>query len=124
MKQVNHYTDRFKESVIREVLEGGESLASVSRKYGIGGKTTISRWIAKFKASTSSVTLMSKEQKSKEELLAEIELLKRQLFHQKLRADAYDTMIDIAESELNIDIRKKSGAKQSKDLNQNHSTQK
>jgi len=38
--------------------------------------------------------------------------LERQLKKEKLRADAYDTMIDIAEKKFSIPIRKKAGAKQ------------
>jgi transposase len=41
-----------------------------------------------------------------------ISSLERQLRKEKLRADAYDTMIDIAEKKFNIPIRKKAGAKQ------------
>ncbi|MGB4576860.1 MAG: hypothetical protein WBI06_08180 [Paludibacter sp.] len=45
-------------------------------------------------------------------LQAEVAKLQKELKHEKLRADAYDTMIDIAESKFNIPIRKKAGAKQ------------
>lgn len=44
-------------------------------------------------------------------LQAEVARLQKELKHEKLRADAYNTMIDIAESKFNIPIRKKSGAK-------------
>lgn len=44
-------------------------------------------------------------------LQAEVARLQKELKHEKLRADAYDTMIDIAETKFNIPIRKKSGAK-------------
>ncbi|MBQ0085136.1 MAG: hypothetical protein KBS65_02720 [Prevotella sp.] len=38
--------------------------------------------------------------------------LEKQLKYQEMRADAYETMIDIAEKKFNIPIRKKAGAKQ------------
>jgi 5-bromo-4-chloroindolyl phosphate hydrolysis protein len=41
-----------------------------------------------------------------------IEVLEKQLEWEKLRTLALDTMINVAERELNIDIRKKSGTKQ------------
>ncbi|MDD5498783.1 MAG: hypothetical protein PHI10_04805 [Dehalococcoidales bacterium] len=44
-------------------------------------------------------------------LQAEVAKLQKELKHEQLRADAYDTMIDIAESQFNIPIRKKAGAK-------------
>ena len=40
--------------------------------------------------------------------------LEQQLAKEKMRSTCLDTMIDIAERELKVDIRKKSGAKQSK----------
>ena len=42
-----------------------------------------------------------------------IELLEKQLEWEKLRSKALDTMINIAEKQLDIDIRKKPGTKQS-----------
>ncbi|MBW6481120.1 MAG: transposase [Bacteroidales bacterium] len=44
-------------------------------------------------------------------LQAEVARLQKELKREKLRADAYNTMIDIAESKFNIPIRKKAGAK-------------
>jgi hypothetical protein len=38
----------------------------------------------------------------------------QQLKYQKLKSEAYETMIEIAEEEFNIKIEKKSGARQSK----------
>ncbi len=42
-----------------------------------------------------------------------IALLEKQLAWEKMRTDALDAMISIAEKELNIPIRKKPGAQQS-----------
>lgn len=44
-------------------------------------------------------------------LQAEVLRLQKELKQEKLRADAYDMMIDIAESRFNIPIRKKAGAR-------------
>lgn len=45
-------------------------------------------------------------------LRAEVTRLRKELRHEKMRSEALDTMIDIAETTLNIPMRKKSGAKQ------------
>lgn len=45
-------------------------------------------------------------------LRAEVTRLRKELRQERMRADALDTMIDIAEETLNIPVRKKSGAKQ------------
>jgi hypothetical protein len=47
------------------------------------------------------------------ELEKKIEVLEKQLEWEKFRSMALDTMINLAERELNIDIRKKPGTKQS-----------
>ena len=47
------------------------------------------------------------------DLEKKIEVLEKQLEWEKLRSMALDTMITVAERELNIDIRKKHGTKQS-----------
>jgi hypothetical protein len=52
--------------------------------------------------------------KSQEELEAENERLKQELEMEQLRTRALNVMIDIAEDQFKIPIRKKSGAKQSK----------
>jgi transposase len=43
----------------------------------------------------------------------EIKKLQEQLAHANLRIAALNTLIDVAEEQLNINIRKKPGAKQS-----------
>lgn len=57
---------------------------------------------------------MAKETQSPLELEARIKELEQQLDQERLRSLCLDKMIDIAERDLNIVIRKKSGAKQSK----------
>ena len=82
-------------------------------------RSTIERWIANFVTENGTVTpqtvMQSNQENRNEELEAlqkEVADLKKQLKYQEMRADAYDTMIDIAEKKFNIPIRKKAGAKQ------------
>ena len=49
-----------------------------------------------------------------QELLQKIALLEKQLAHQELKVVVLDTLIDVAEKQLNISIRKKPGTQQSK----------
>jgi transposase-like protein len=115
MKKVNHYSDEFKRRVVEEVLNGSESLEHYSRKYRIGGSMTISRWIDKF--ATSEIPSMATKRKDSEELTelkAELALLKRELEDERLRRQAYQLMVKIAEEEFNIPIEKKFGVKQRK----------
>ncbi|MBL0019112.1 MAG: hypothetical protein IPP17_22480 [Bacteroidetes bacterium] len=57
--------------------------------------------------------MTEKEKQEVEALRAENAKLKKQLEDAELRALAYDTMIDVAEEQLGVKIRKKSGTKQS-----------
>ena len=45
-------------------------------------------------------------------LEAKIAKLEKELEAEKLKAEAYNALIEVAEEELGIDIRKKAGAKQ------------
>lgn len=44
-------------------------------------------------------------------LRAEVTRLRKELRHEKMRAEALDTMIDVAEEMFGIPVRKKSGTK-------------
>ncbi|MNF06951.1 hypothetical protein D3C87_1991320 [compost metagenome] len=55
---------------------------------------------------------MAQESKNQSEN-KELQALQKALMEANLKIKALDTMIDIAEEQLKIDIRKKSGAKQS-----------
>lgn len=115
MKEVKYYSDEFKKGVVKEVILGEISQAGAMRKYGIGGSMTLPRWISKYSSMIPEDSQPSSgAEKSREELEREVALLRRQLEYEKLKREALDTMIKIAEEELKVPIRKKPGAKQSK----------
>lgn len=72
--------------------------------------------MAKKTASKETSTEETKQAESSpaypKEAIAEINKWKQQARYQEMRAEAFNKMIDIAESRFNISIRKKSGAKQ------------
>lgn len=105
----------FKMMVIEQVLNGHLSKNEASRRYGIKGHSTITRWIRKLHPEPS-VQLLKKSNKNKEESSAEkrIKELEEALRVEKLRSLAYKTMIEIAEEKFQIPIEKKSDSKQSK----------
>ena len=117
---VNKFTDEFKLMVVQEYLTTGISQEELKRKYNFGGNQNIYRWMAKFGVSKpsectlerSKVMSKEKQKSSSEELLEQkIKQLEAELKREQFRTTALNTMIDIAERELKIDIRKKSGAK-------------
>lgn len=96
-----------KEEVVKEYLEGGVSLRGLSRKYGIDHRT-IHRWV-KAHESGRPVGESSKELA---EMPKEVGRLQRELYEARLHVKLLETMIDIAEEDMGIAIRKKSGARQ------------
>jgi transposase-like protein len=119
-----------KQQCITEYLTQGVGYRKLAAKYGVS-RTTINKWVmihqgihnlplsekqVKYNTSSmnSSKTKPSLEQlQNMEAMQAKIALLEKQLQWEKLRADALDTMINIAEKQLDISIRKKSGNQQS-----------
>ena len=120
-RKVNHFTDEFRFQVVQEYLNTGISQKQLQKKYSIGGNNCINNWMRKF--GTSEVTVeqinlqqaMSKEEEKtprERKLEAKVKELERALEQERLRTLALDTMINIAERDLKISIRKKSGTKQ------------
>ncbi len=106
------YSRAFKIMVLNEVRSGSISKTEASRKYGIKGHSTISKWMRKLDEKKPKLDLMKPlEQSSYESRIRELEAA---LAHEKLRSKALEEMINIAESELKIQIKKKLDTKQSK----------
>jgi transposase-like protein len=119
-----------KNQIILEYLTQGCGFRQLAAKYGIS-RTTICKWVAihqgihnlpitekQLKYSNSSMNSNPKKSTSNDQQAAalqqKIAALEKQLQWEKLRADALDTMINIAEKQLDIQIRKKPGTQQSK----------
>jgi transposase-like protein len=121
MKKItsSHYSEDFKLRVVQEVLQGKYSKEEARRIYGIRSNCAILYWIRQFsgqsnyrKGGISMVNLeemkVKKENIDKDKKIKELEeRLRREL----LRADLWQKMVDVAEEDLKVDIRKKYGAK-------------
>ena len=122
------YSYAFKLQVVAEVESGQLSLSQASRKYGIQGSHTVKRWVEKFGNLDRPYQLRTKmEPTPEQELLAlrqRIKALERQnsrlnkeLEKKDQKVAFFDLMIDLAEQEFNIPIRKKSLGDVSKSIN-------
>lgn len=120
-KRVKLFTDELRLEIVKEYLTTSKSVKELQAKYNFGGNNNITNWMRKFGIkypSESQIKLekvMSKEKgKTTRELSLEEKLkeLEKSLSYEQLRTEALSTMIDIAERELKISIRKKSGPKQ------------
>ncbi len=117
-----------KQEAVREYLVDGISYRALAKKYGVS-RSTINKWVLihqgiydlprthkqvsydlqQKKLGKRSTQIIREDQSDLEK---KIEVLQKQLEWEKLRSLALDTMITVAERELNIDIRKKPGTKQ------------
>ena len=121
-----HYDAAFKWRVCQEYLQGNETKAAVQRRNGVKGRTNIVVWLRQFGLNDKPKTLSQHEQLSlkmpKPSPITtdeqRIKTLEKELAEAKLRADAYQMMVEIAEKTFKIDIRKKYATKQSTPLKQ------
>ncbi len=123
-KYVFDETDKI--AIVREYQERGCPASEIVAKYHISSAVVLYGWIDKYlnekvcvslHLETDNETDMSK--RSKQQLEGELKAIKAEnkrlqeaLELEKLRSKAYDTMIDVAEANFNIPIRKKAGTKQ------------
>jgi len=119
-----------KQQCITEYLTQGMGYRQLAKKYGVS-RTTINKWVmihqgihnlppTQKQVQYNNSSMNSSKQKNTNEqqqdlqdLQQKIAVLEKQLQWEKMRGDALDTMIDIAEKQLDITIRKKSGNQQS-----------
>lgn len=118
------YSMSFKLQVVHEIESGELSMTAATRKYGIQARSSVRNWLRKygtFDWENQTPLNMPKSQEQKIlELEAKVKLLEKQkafLSHQADLADRkavlFDMMIDLAEKEFNIPIRKKCSPEQS-----------
>lgn len=115
------FDNDFKRKVIEEYLSTGCTKIELQRKYNIRFKSAISTWMQRMGylenskapslkfSNTKRILLPTNDKTSKKELDLQkrIEDLERQLEDEKLRSEAFVRIIEKAEKELKIPIRKK-----------------
>lgn len=119
--KVNRFSDDFKMQVVQEYLTTDISHEELKKKYNFNGNNNISNWMRKFglsKPDDEQIRLLKamsiEKQKSslEQELELKVKKLEEELKREQFKTLALNTMINIAERELKVDIRKKAGAKQ------------
>ncbi len=105
--------------IVLKVESGEWTNAYAQRRYNISSHGTILYWIRHLKRpgitlEQQTEVVMAKEDKETKALLLKIKQLEKSLDDAEFKALAYSKLIDVAERELNISIRKKSDTKQSR----------
>ena len=124
------YTQSLKLQVVAQIERGELSTHQAQKKYGIQSRSTVMLWLRKYgnfdwENQTPSNMPKSPEQRIME-LEAKVKLLEKQksLLEQQVhvsdnKAIIFDMMINLAEKEYQIDIRKNSHPEQSNNLPKN-----
>lgn len=111
------YSMSLKLQIVQEIERGELSTHAAQRKYGIQARSTLVQWLRKYgkfdwENQTPSNMPKTPEQKIME-LEAKVRLLEKQKAHLEQQAYVsdkkaiiFDMMIDLAEEEYKIDIRK------------------
>lgn len=108
--------DEKKVEIVAEYLRGGVTVRELERKYGTS-RSTIHRWVAEYKmgrgpketaeGTPSWQALVAQET----EMPADVKRLRKELEEARLYNKLLNAMIDIAEEQFEIPIRKKAGAR-------------
>jgi len=114
----HYYSEEIKQNAVYRVLFNGEAIELVIEELGISSIYTINNWMNSYKKKIEHglITLppMSEKQKDDSQALKQRNKeLEKALKEANLMILALNTMIDHAEKNLNIPIRKKHGTKQS-----------
>lgn len=118
------YSMSFKLQLVSEIEQGLLSTTSAQKKYGIQSRSTIVDWLRKFGNFDWENQTPSNMPKSIDQKMLELEqkvkllekqkaFLEKQVENSDKKAIIFDMMIDIAEKEYNISIRKNSSPEQS-----------
>jgi transposase-like protein len=124
------YSMSFKLEVVEEIESGLISTSGAQRKYAIQARSTVVNWLRKYGTFDWENQTPSNMPKSQEHRLMELEakvkilekqkaMLERQVERSDKKAIIFDMMIDIAEKEYNISIRKNSSPGQSTSIEKN-----
>ena len=110
------YSLAFKQKVITEIESGELTRSQAGKLYGISGGSTINRWLVKLgklHLLNKVVRIELKDEVSKlKQLEKEKKELESALANAHLKLITYETLIEVAEEELGIDLKKnlKSGS--------------
>lgn len=109
LRSPRKFTEEFKRSIVKEYEGGNLSVYQLGRLYGIAS-TQIYNWIYKFSTFNekgSRVVEMKDSSASKlKEMEQRIKELEQAVGQKQIKIDYLEKMIDIAKTDLNIDIKK------------------
>ena len=118
------YSLSIKLQIVSEIERGLQSVTGAQRTYGVQSRSTVVRWLRKYGSfdweNQTPLNMPKTPEQKIMELEAKVKLLEKQKHLLEKQADysdkksiIFDMMIDIAEQEYNIPIRKNFSPEQS-----------
>ena len=108
-----NYSVAFKMQVVEEVENGLISAEGARKLYGISGKDSIPSWIEKYginnKINKAVYIMTNAEELELVALRKENKRLKKALDDSHVHVLAWESLVEIAEAELHVDLKKKFG---------------
>ena len=113
------YSEAFKNKVLQEIEEGHLSQAEVRRKYGLKYNMTIRRWIkqlGKKHLLNRTVRIEMPDEINPSDIIKQLKAEKQQLesalAQSQLKVICLESLVEVAEEQYGIDIKKKFGTGQ------------
>jgi len=110
--------EELKKKIVREIVSGSLTHEEAQKNYNVPRLETLKAWCSKYsyqiEEPKSGKMENNKDKEESSEETSRIKQLEKALEEAKLKILGLQTMIDVAEKELKIDIRKKPGTKQLK----------
>jgi len=108
-----YFSESIKRKCVRDIERNRATVREISRQYEVS-TTAVYKWVHKYssylkKGVKQVVEPMSDTRKIKE-LQARIQELERMVGQKQIRVEFYEKMIELAEKDLGIDIKKKGGS--------------
>lgn len=117
IRKIRRYSEEFKKDLVNDFESGKLSVPQLERLHGICN-ASIYRWIYKYSTFNEKGYRIVENQSSSEKKLKDLEQkvkdLEASLGRKQIMIDYLETMMEVAKTELNIDIKKNFSTPQSK----------
>ena len=114
---IKRYSSAFKQKIVSEIESGKLTVHQARKVYDITGIGTIENWIVKLGKNHLLNKVVRIQMRDEKDKIKELERQKRQLesalAQTHIKIVVLESVIDCAEEELNVDIKKKFGSQQS-----------
>jgi transposase-like protein len=116
--RTSNYEVAFRREVAKRYNEGNKSMAQIGQQFAVTAdqvKGWVKQYSSELAVDPNDFSMTEQEAKELDLLKKQNQALKKKLEYEQMRNFALETMVDLAKSEMGIDLRKNSGAKQPKE---------